>query len=336
MGGKGAAFKGLGGKIAFPPHSPYLTSRTAKGRTPMNWITNYVRPKIDSLFSKRDVPENLWTKCPECGTMLFHRELSAALNVCTNCDHHMAISPRDRFNALFDLGIFTEVKVPEPVHDPLHFRDQKKYPDRLKAAQKAAGEKDAMLVAEGEVGRTGIVAAGQDFSFMAGSMGMYVGNAIIAGAERAIKLKRPFVLFSASGGARMQEGLLSLMQMPRTTVALQMLREAGLPYIVVMTHPTTGGVTASYAMLGDVQIAEPNALIGFAGARVIEQTIREKLPEGFQRAEYLLDHGMLDRVTHRKDMRDELITIMRMLMRQSPAVKGDLPPPGVIGQEQTA
>ncbi len=302
----------------------------------MNWITNYVRPKIDSLFSKRDVPENLWTKCPECGTMLFHRELAAALNVCSNCDHHMSISPRDRFNALFDLGIFTEVKVPEPVHDPLQFRDQKRYPDRLKAAQKAAGEKDAMLVAEGEVGRTPIVAAGQDFSFMAGSMGMYVGNAIIAGAERAIKLKRPFVLFSASGGARMQEGLLSLMQMPRTTVALQMLREARLPYVVVMTHPTTGGVTASYAMLGDVQIAEPNALIGFAGARVIEQTIREKLPEGFQRAEYLLDHGMLDRVTHRKDMRDELITILRMMMRQSPAIKGDLPPPGVIGQELTA
>lgn len=302
----------------------------------MNWISNYVRPKINSLFSRRDVPENLWTKCPECGTMLFHRELAANLNVCTNCDHHMAISPRDRFNALFDLGIFTEVAVPEPVHDPLHFRDQKKYPDRLKAAQKAAGEKDAMLVAEGEVGRTPIVAAAQDFSFMAGSMGMYVGNAIIAGVERAIKLKRPFVLFSASGGARMQEGLLSLMQMPRSTVALQMLREAGLPYIVVMTHPTTGGVTASYAMLGDVQIAEPNALIGFAGARVIEQTIREKLPEGFQRAEYLLDHGMLDRVTHRRAMRDDLITILRMLMRKSPAIKGDLPPPGVIGQEQTA
>jgi acetyl-CoA carboxylase carboxyl transferase subunit beta len=302
----------------------------------MNWISNYVRPKINSLFSRRDVPENLWTKCPECGTMLFHREMAAALNVCSNCDHHMAISPRERFNALFDLGIFTEVKVPEPLHDPLQFRDQKKYPDRLKAAQKASGEKDAMLVAEGEVGRTPIVAAGQDFSFMAGSMGMYVGNAIIAGAERAIKLKRPFVLFSASGGARMQEGLMSLMQMPRTTVALQMLKDAGLPYVVVMTHPTTGGVTASYAMLGDVQIAEPNALIGFAGARVIEQTIREKLPEGFQRAEYLLDHGMLDRVTHRKDMRDELITILRMLMRQSPAIKGDLPPPGVIGQEQPA
>jgi acetyl-CoA carboxylase carboxyl transferase subunit beta len=302
----------------------------------MNWISNYVRPKIDSLFSRRDVPDNLWTKCTECGSMLFHRELAAALNVCTNCGHHMAITPRDRFNALFDGGTFTEVKVPEPVHDPLQFRDQKKYPDRIKAAQKASGEKDAMLVAEGQVGRTGIVAAGQDFSFMAGSMGMYVGNAIIAGAERAIKLKRPFVLFSASGGARMQEGLLSLMQMPRTTVALQMLKEAGLPYIVVLTHPTTGGVTASYAMLGDVQIAEPNCLIGFAGARVIEQTIREKLPEGFQRAEYLLDHGMLDRVTHRKDMRDELITILRMLTRQDPAIKGELPPPGVIGQEQPA
>ena len=301
----------------------------------MNWISNYVRPKIDSLFSRREVPDNLWTKCTECGQMLFHRELAAALNVCTHCGHHMAISPRERFNALFDGGVFTEVKVPEPVHDPLHFRDQKKYPDRIKAAQKASGEKDAMLVAEGEMGRTGIVAAAQDFSFMAGSMGMYVGNAIIAGAERAIKLKRPFVLFSASGGARMQEGLLSLMQMPRTTVALQMLREAGLPYVVVLTHPTTGGVTASYAMLGDVQIAEPNCLIGFAGARVIEQTIREKLPEGFQRAEYLLDHGMLDRVTHRKDMRDELISILRMLTRQSPAIKGDLPPPGVIGQELT-
>lgn len=293
----------------------------------MNWISNYVRPKINSLFSRREVPENLWTKCPECGTMLFHRELQAALNVCSNCDHHMAISPRDRFVALFDGGIFTEVKVPDAVVDPLHFRDQKKYPDRIKAAQKASGEKDAMLVAEGEISRTPIVAAAQDFSFMAGSMGMYVGNAIIAGAQRAVQMKRPFVLFSASGGARMQEGMLSLMQMPRTTVAVQMLREAGLPYIVVLTHPTTGGVTASYAMLGDVQIAEPNAQIGFAGARVIEQTIREKLPEGFQRAEYLLDHGMLDRVTHRHAMKDELVTLVRMLTGLPPAIKGDLPAP---------
>ncbi len=296
----------------------------------MNWITNYVRPRINSLFSRREVPENLWTKCPECGTMLFHRELADNLNVCSNCDHHLPITPRARFTALFDGGVFTEVKVPEPVVDPLGFRDQKKYPERLKAAQKASGEKDAMLVVEGEMGRTPIVAAAQNFDFMAGSMGMYVGNAIIAAAKRAVELKRPLVLFSASGGARMQEGILSLMQMPRTTVAVQMLREARLPYIVVLTHPTTGGVTASYAMLGDVQIAEPNALICFAGPRVIEQTIREKLPEGFQRAEYLLEHGMLDRVTHRKKLREELVTILRMLMRQSAPVVADLPAPGVI------
>lgn len=293
----------------------------------MNWISNYVRPKINSLFSRREVPENLWTKCDSCGQMLFHRELAANLNVCPNCGHHMAISPRARFDALFDGGIFTEVAVPEPVQDPLRFRDGKRYTERLREARARTGEKDAMLVAEGEIGRTPIVAAAQDFAFMGGSMGMYVGNAIIAAAERAVKLKRPLVLFSAAGGARMQEGILSLMQMPRTTIAVQMLKEAGLPYVVVLTNPTTGGVTASYAMLGDVQIAEPGALICFAGPRVIEQTIREKLPEGFQRAEYLLDHGMLDRVTSRLDLKDELVTILRMIMGLTPAVKGDLPPP---------
>ena len=293
----------------------------------MNWISNYVRPKINSLFSRREVPDNLWSKCTECGTMLFHRELSDNLFVCTSCDHHMAITPRDRFKHLFDGGIFTEIKVPDAVVDPLHFRDQKKYPERLRAAQKATGERDAMIVAEGEILRTPIVAVAQDFAFMGGSMGMFVGNAMIIGAQTAVKHKRPMVVFCSAGGARMQEGILSLMQMPRTTVAVQMLREAGLPYVVVLTHPTTGGVTASYAMLGDVQIAEPNALICFAGPRVIEQTIREKLPEGFQRAEYLLDHGMLDRVTHRKEMRDELATIVRMLQGMAPAVKGDLPSP---------
>ncbi|SHG89788.1 acetyl-CoA carboxylase, carboxyltransferase subunit beta [Cognatishimia maritima] len=302
----------------------------------MNWITNYVRPRINSIFSRREVPENLWSKCDECGTMLFHRELSENLNVCTQCDHHMGISPRARFEALFDGGIFTEIDVPAPIADPLHFKDQKKYPERLKAAQKKTGEKEAMLVAEGEIGRTPIVACAQDFSFMGGSMSMYVGNAIVAAAERAVEMKRPLILFSAAGGARMQEGILGLMQMPRTTIAVQMLKEAGLPYIVVLTHPTTGGVTASYAMLGDVQIAEPNALIGFAGARVIEQTIREKLPEGFQRAEYLLDHGMLDRVTKRTEMRDELITIVRMLLGLPPAVKGDLPAPAPVPAAETA
>ncbi|MCT4553188.1 MAG: acetyl-CoA carboxylase, carboxyltransferase subunit beta [Pelagimonas sp.] len=309
----------------------------------MNWITNYVRPRINSIFSRREVPDNLWSKCDGCGTMLFHREISDNLNVCTNCGHHMHITPRDRFFALFDGGVFSEVEVPEPLADPLSFRDQKKYPDRMKSAQKSTGEKEAILVATGEIGRTPIVAVAQDFSFMAGSMGMYVGNAIIAGAEEAVRLGRPLVLFSAAGGARMQEGILSLMQMPRSTVAVQMLKEAGLPYIVVLTHPTTGGVTASYAMLGDVQIAEPNALICFAGPRVIEQTIREKLPEGFQRAEYLLDHGMLDRVTDRRELRNELITIIRMMMQMPPPVWGELPAPGpaqaaasIDGNETTA
>jgi acetyl-CoA carboxylase carboxyl transferase subunit beta len=302
----------------------------------MNWISNYVRPRINSIFSRREVPENLWTKCDECGQMLFHRELADNLNVCPNCGHHMAIRPRERFAAFFDGGVFTEVKVPEPITDPLQFRDQKKYADRVKEARKATGEKDAMLVAEGEVGRTPVVAAAQDFSYMAGSMGMYVGNAIIAAAERAVELKRPLVLFSAAGGARMQEGILSLMQMPRTTVAVQMLKEAGLPYVVVLTHPTTGGVTASYAMLGDVQIAEPGALICFAGPRVIEQTIREKLPEGFQRAEYLLDHGMLDRVTPRGKLKDEIVCILRMLLREPPAVMADLPSPVAAAAEPPA
>ena len=296
----------------------------------MNWISNYVRPRINSLFSRREVPENLWTKCDECGTMLFHRELTENLSVCTACNHHMPITPRERFATLFDGGIYTEVEVPLPVADPLQFRDQKRYPDRMRMAQRATGETEAMLVSEGEIHRTPVIVAAQDFSFMAGSMGMYVGNAIIAAAERAVERKRPLILFSAAGGARMQEGILSLMQMPRTTVAVEMVKEAGMPFVVVLTHPTTGGVTASYAMLGDVHIAEPNALICFAGPRVIEQTIREKLPEGFQRAEYLLDHGMLDRVTHRKDMKDELASIVRMLMRQDPPVKGDLPAPDKV------
>ena len=293
----------------------------------MNWISNYVRPKINSLFSRREVPENLWSKCGECGTMLFHRELSDNLNVCPNCEHHMSFKPRDRFKALFDDGLFFEVEVSDPTVDPLKFKDQKKYTDRLKTTTKVVGEKEAMLIAEGELMRTPVIGACQDFSFMGGSMGMYVGNAIIAAAKRAIKLKRPLVLFSAAGGARMQEGILCLMQMPRTTVAVEMLREARLPYIVVLTHPTTGGVTASYAMLGDVHIAEPNALICFAGPRVIEQTIREKLPEGFQRAEYLLDHGMLDRVVHRKNIREELVSIIRMLTKQPRAIKADIAGP---------
>lgn len=293
----------------------------------MNWISNFVRPKINSLFSRREMPENLWSKCDECGQMIFHRELAESLHVCPACDHHMGITPRSRFESLFDGGTFAEIKFTEPVTDPLQFRDQKRYPDRMKEARKKTGEHEAMLVAHGKIGGIDAVAAGQDFSFMGGSMGMAVGNALIAAAEQAVKSKAPLIVFSAAGGARMQEGILSLMQMPRTTVAVQMVKEAGLPFIVVLTHPTTGGVTASYAMLGDIQIAEPNALICFAGPRVIEQTIREKLPEGFQRAEYLLDHGMLDMVIDRRRMRDELATVLRLLLKQPVRSHGDLPAP---------
>ena len=293
----------------------------------MNWISNFVRPKMNSLFSRREVPGNLWKNCDNCGTMLFHRELASALNVCPNCDFHMHITPRQRFSALFDNGAFEEVRVQAGVEDPLGFRDQKKYTDRVRSARKSTGEKEAMLVAVGEIGDTRIVAAGQDFAFMGGSMGVAVGSAVVAACRKAIKLECPLVLFAAAGGARMQEGILSLMQMPRTTVAIRLLRDARLPFIVVLTHPTTGGVTASYAMLGDIQLAEPQALICFAGPRVIEQTIREKLPDGFQRSEYLRDHGMLDRVTHRSKIRDELISIVRMLMGLSPPIKGELPPP---------
>ena len=302
----------------------------------MNWITNYVRPRINSLFSRRETPDNLWQKCEECGTMLFHRELVDSLNVCPSCDHHMSISPRERFAQLFDSGIYTEVKVPEPIQDPLHFRDQKRYPDRVREARKKTGEAEAILVVEGEIGRLRTVVAAQDFAFMAGSMGMAVGNAIIAAAERAVESRAPLVIFSAAGGARMQEGILSLMQMPRTTVAVEMVREAGLPYVVVLTNPTTGGVTASFAMLGDVHLAEPGALICFAGPRVIEQTIREQLPEGFQRSEYLADHGMIDRVVHRRDIRDELAGILRLLMKQPARIVGDLPKPEAVEPAKAA
>lgn len=293
----------------------------------MNWISNYVRPKINSLFSRREMPENLWAKCDECGQMIFHRELADNLFVCPTCDHHMAITPRLRLTALFDNGNFREIKTPEANADPLQFRDQKKYPDRLKEARRVTGENEAMLVGRGKIGDVDTIVAAQDFSFLAGSMGIAVGNALIAAAEKAVKAKAPLIVFCAAGGARMQEGILSLMQMPRTTVAVEMVKEAGLPFITILTHPTTGGVTASYAMLGDVQIAEPNALICFAGPRVIEQTIREKLPEEFQRAEYLLDHGMLDMVIDRRKMRDELAQLLRLLLSLPPRVHGDLPPP---------
>ncbi len=294
----------------------------------MNWITNFVRPKLKSILhtQKDSSPDRLWSTCSECDAMIYHRELEHSQNVCPSCDHHMAIEPRKRFGHLFDGGAFRELDVPKPPVDPLGFKDQKKYSERLRSAQAKNGSPDAIVVAEGEILKTRFVVAAQDFGFMGGSMGMYVGNAIDTACDAAIKYSAPLVVFSAAGGARMQEGIFSLMQMPRTTVSLNKLKQNSkpLPYIVVLTNPTTGGVTASFAMLGDVQIAEPKALIGFAGPRVIEQTIREKLPEGFQRAEYLLEHGMIDRVVHRSDIRNELATIARLLMGKPEAVKGEL------------
>ncbi len=289
----------------------------------MNWLTRVVRPKIQAVFRMRDTGESLWDKCPACDQMIFQRDLIAALNVCPNCHHHMKLTPKARLDYLFDGAQYDWLAAPVVAADPLKFRDQKRYPERLKEARRATGREEAMLAATGRIDNLLCVAAVQDFTFMGGSMGMAVGEMLIAAAEKALALRAPLIVFAASGGARMQEGMLSLMQMPRTTIAVQMLREAGLPYIVVLTDPTTGGVTASYAMLGDVQIAEPNALIGFAGQRVILQTIREKLPEGFQRAETVRDKGMIDMVVHRKDLRQTLSRILHMLMHTSVSPHGE-------------
>jgi acetyl-CoA carboxylase carboxyl transferase subunit beta len=277
----------------------------------MSWLSR-VRNGIQSL-TKRQSSDNLWHKCKKCQTMVFTKEWEENQKVCPRCDHHDRIGPVDRFDALFDKSKYELLETPNVREDPLKFKDSKKYTDRIKAARTSTGEKDALLNAKGKIeGKPAIVGV-QDFHFMGGSMGIAVGAAFVEGVKAAIKARAPYILFTAAGGARMQEGILSLMQMPRSTVALAELREAGLPYIVVLTDPTTGGVTASYAMLGDVQIAEPGALIGFAGQRVIEQTIREKLPEGFQRAEYLLDHGMIDMVVHRHQLKDRLARLVGYL-----------------------
>ena len=280
----------------------------------MNWLTNFVRPKIRALVRKQDDRETLWEKCPSCGQMIFHRDLDAAMHVCPHCDHHMRLNARQRLDQLMDAGTIERIAIPDVPTDPLKFRDEKKYTDRLKESRAKTDENDAMVVANGTLNSIGLIALVQNFSFMGGSMGLAAGEAMLAGAERAVADGKPLVVFTAAGGARMQEGILSLMQMPRTTIAVEMVREAGLPYIVVLTDPTTGGVTASYAMIGDVHIAEPGALIGFAGQRVIQDTIREELPDGFQRAEYLLEHGMVDMVTHRHELRDTLTRILDMMM----------------------
>lgn len=288
----------------------------------MNWIDNFVRPKIRSFLSnKRETPENLWVKDPESGEMVFYRDLEANQWVVPNSGYHMKIKPADRLATFFDEGKYDLVPVPAVPVDPLKFRDQKRYTDRLKESRAKTGYDDSVIVATGKLYGRDTTAAVQDFDFIGGSLGMAAGQGIITGLETAVARKTPFVLFVASGGARMQEGIFSLMQMPRTTVAVLRLREAGLPFFVVFTDPTTGGVTASYAMLGDVHLAEPGARIGFAGARIIEQTIREKLPKGFQRSEYLHEHGMVDMVVHRHNLRSTIGSLAGILTRAEPSAE---------------
>ena len=280
----------------------------------MNWISDVVRPRIKTLF-KRETPENLWIKCPDTGQMVFHKEVEANHFVIPGSNHHLPITAMQRLKMMFDSGTWIDVPLPEVEPDPLKFRDSKRYVDRLREAKAKTGLQDAFKIGFGRVEGLPMTLAAQDVNFITGSLGTAAGEAFIRGAETAIDKRTPFVVFTASGGARMQEGVLSLMQMPRTTIAVRRLRQAKLPYIVVLTHPTTGGVTASYAMLGDVHLAEPGALIGFAGPRVIEQTIREKLPDGFQRAEYLKEHGMVDMVVHRHELKGTIARLSRLLMK---------------------
>jgi acetyl-CoA carboxylase carboxyl transferase subunit beta len=284
----------------------------------VNWINSVVRPKIRSILRRKDMPDNLWVKCPETGQMIYYKDLEANQFVVPGSNYHMRMSGVARLKSVFDGGEYENLALPEVPADPLKFRDERRYTDRLKDARSKTGLTDAVVAGAGSLEGQRIVAAAQDFDFLGGSLGTAAGEAVIAAMRAAVKRGTPFILFAASGGARMQEGILSLMQMPRTTVAVQELREAKLPYIVVLTHPTTGGVTASYAMLGDIHIAEPGALIGFAGPRVIEQTIREQLPDGFQRAEYLHEHGMVDMVVHRHNLRATLVRICQLLTHRRP------------------
>jgi acetyl-CoA carboxylase carboxyl transferase subunit beta len=283
----------------------------------MNWLTNYVRPKIKALVrsNRPDVPENLWIHCPSCERMVFHRDLDANQDVCSHCDHHFRVGPEFRFRALFDDGSWTRIELPKAPVDPLKFRDRKRYSERLREAQSKTGQSDAIEAAHGRISGLPVVIAVMNFDFMAGSMGCALGEGLLAAARLAVLQEAAFIVVTASGGARMQEGALSLMQMPRTTIAVEEVKETGLPYVTILTDPTTGGVTASFAMLGDVAIAEPRARIGFAGRRVIEQTIRESLPDNFQTAEYLLEHGMIDMVVHRFELRATLARILGILMR---------------------
>ena len=306
----------------------------------MSWLERFARPKVSGLFRKPDIPHDLWEKCDKCEQMIFHRELESNLRVCPRCDHHMRLGADKRLGLLFDPDYRT-IELPEVEDDPLRFRDRKRYADRLREARSKTGHDDAIVVAHGRIGGVQAVAAAFDFGFLGGSMGTAVGESLLAAARLAILQEAPLIVIPSSGGARMQEGVLSLMQMARTTIAVDELKEAGVPYIVLLTNPTTGGVTASFAMLGDIAIAEPGAVIGFAGPRVIEETIREKLPEGFQRAEYLRDHGMVDMVVHRRKLRETLSTLLSLLRNRTPAAEvialhGDAPDTGEGTDEPAA
>jgi len=306
----------------------------------MNWLKKFVRPKLKKLVGGgKDIPENLWNKCPECSQMIFHRDMEKNLHVCQHCGFHMRLTAKRRLDMLFDNAEYQTAPSGETMDDPLKFRDRRKYNDRLKDARDKTGGDDALMVAHGTMGGLGVVIAAFDFSFMGGSMGVAVGEGLVTAARLAVAQDAPLIVVPSSGGARMQEGILSLMQMTRTTIAVEEVRDAGLPYVVVLADPTTGGVSASFAMLGDIAIAEPGAVIGFAGARVIEQTIRETLPDGFQRSEYLYEHGMVDMVVHRMDLRDTVGRVLSLLRNRAPAAAvppepdaaGELPnihPPG--------
>jgi len=290
----------------------------------MNWLTNFIPPRIRSFVSEqKEVPDNLWQKCPSCEAMLFHRDLDANHNVCYHCNHHLRFSVKDRLEMMFDDGKYETVDLPKVAQDPLKFKDRKKYVDRIKDAQSKTGLKEAITVARGKMGGLPVVVAAFNFRYMGGSMGAAVGEAIVKAGETAVKDGAAFITIPASGGARMQEGMLSLMQMPRSIIAVEMVKEAKLPYIVILTDPTTGGVSASFAMVGDIQIAEPGAMIGFAGRRVIEETVRETLPENFQTAEYLLEHGIIDMVVERKEMRKTLINAISILTQKPATVDPD-------------
>jgi acetyl-CoA carboxylase carboxyl transferase subunit beta len=289
----------------------------------VTWFEKIMPSRIKTERRSRSVPEGLWIKCPACDAVLYRAELDRNLQVCPKCSHHMRIEARDRLESFLDEGVGEEIGADVEPEDPLKFRDSKKYRDRLLAAQKVVGEKDALIVMAGALHGMGVVACAFEFRFLGGSMGSVVGERFTRGAEHCLAHGLPLICFSSSGGARMQEGLLSLLQMSKTSAVLARMAQARLPFVSVLTDPTTGGVSASLAMLGDLNIAEPRALIGFAGPRVIEQTVRETLPEGFQRSEFLLEHGAIDMIVDRRDLRDRIAALLAVMMGRPPLARAD-------------